>query len=119
MSLSKLRQRIGSSIITCIWKSWGAVSGTLFGVHENDQDQDGTSSSRARISGTLGNDGRLSIELFFTGKAAGGSEIIVAELKDRRFVGQLKSGSHKSGFRNYVGPTVGIPLDDNAIAGEW
>jgi len=95
------------------------VSGTLFGVRENDTEHDGTSATRAKISGKLGLDGRMAIELFFTGQATGGSEIIVADLKDRRFIGQLKSGSHKPGYRNYVGQTIGMPLANSTFVADW
>lgn len=94
------------------------VRGTLFGVKEDPDSNEQGSATHAIVSGTL-EGGNMKIELFFTGAALGGSEILEVMLEGDRLIGKLLSGKHKYGYQNYAGAAEGTRLvgsvfsDDN------
>ena len=95
----------------------GKVTGALFGAHEIETDENkGNSQSFATISGTLSESGVLDVELSFSqGSADNGSEHLRCKLEGDAFVGRLESGSHRYGYRNYVGPTRGTRLTESVF----
>ncbi len=85
------------------------VRGTLFGVKEDPDSNENGSATHAKVSGTL-EGGNMKIELFFTGAALGGSEILQVKLQGDQFTGELLSGKHKYGYQNYTGKATGTRL---------
>ncbi len=94
------------------------VRGTLFGVKEDSDSSEQGSATHARVSGTI-NDGDMKVELFFTGAALGGSEILEVKLEQDRFMGKLLSGKHKYGYQNYTGTAEGTRLDGSVFSNDY
>ncbi len=91
------------------------VSGTLFGVREDHEQDDVNSASHADILGTMV-DGSMEIELAFTGQASGASERLILTKRGEEYVGALHSGRTKPGAVNYSGPARGSRLQSSVFA---
>lgn len=95
----------------------GKVTGILFGAHEIETaDNEANSASYATISGTINSSGFLDVEMVFSqGSTDSGSEHLRCQFDGSEFVGRLESGRHRTGYRNYVGPTRGTRLTESVF----
>lgn len=91
------------------------ISGTLFGVREDEHNNESNSASHAKVVGTA-NHNLWTLEFQFTGTGQGASEKMILTKQGSQLVGELQSGRTKPGTVNYSGKVVGKRLENSVFA---